>query len=350
MSPILDLIEWVDESGNDIVQRVPAYGSGEFRLGSQVVVRDSQRAVFFRDGRALDVLGPGRHTLSTQNIPILANLVGLVFGGRSPFRAEVVYVSMRQFTDMKWGTPQPIIFRDSDLGMVRLRAFGTYAMEVADPQLFVTKIVGTQGAYSTADIEDYLRGIIVAELASVLGSVLTSVLDLAGRYNDIAAAVRASTQDDFAEVGLTLRSFYVGAITPPEEVQRLIDERAGMGAIGNMQAYMQFKAAQALGDAARNEGGAAGAMAGLGAGVGMGAVFGQMMGQAGAQAANQPPAPVAPTATITCPRCQTQAQAGSRFCPNCGQQLSGTVRCPQGHENPVGARFCAECGAPLTAT
>lgn len=353
MSPILDLIEWVDESGTEIVKRVPEYGSGEFRLGSQVVVRDSQRAVFFRDGRALDVLGPGRHTLSTQNIPLLANLISIPFGGRSPFRAEVVFVSMRQFLDMKWGTPQPIIYRDSDLGMVRLRAFGTYAMEVADPQLFITRIVGTQGAYTTAEIEDYLRGIIVSELTSVLGSVLTSVLDLAGRYNDIAAAVKAAIQDDFANVGLTLRTFYVGAVSPPDEVQRLIDERAGMGAIGNMDAYTRFKAAQAIGDAARAEGGAAGAMAGLGAGAGLGAVFGQIMGQSIAQPAGQAAAQPAPAAapaqpaTITCPKCQNQVPAGSRFCPNCGQQLGGTVRCPQGHENPIGARFCAECGAPL---
>lgn len=349
---ILDLVEWVDESGAEIVHREPPYGSGEFRLGSQVVVRDSQRAVFFRDGRGLDVLGPGRHTLSTQNIPLLANLVGLVFGGKSPFRAEVVFVSMRQFLDLKWGTPQPIVFRDSDLGMVRLRAFGSYAMEVADPQLFVTKVVGTQGAYTTSEIEDYLRGVIVSEVTTVLSSVLTSILDLAGRYNDIALAVKAGVQDDFASLGLTLRSFFIGAITPPDEVQKMMDERASMGAIGNMQAYMQFKAAQAIGDAARAEGGAAGAMAGLGAGAGLGAVFGQMIGSAmqPSQApAAPPPAQPAPAATIACPRCQSQVPGGSRFCPNCGQQLAGTVRCPQGHENPVTARFCAQCGAQLIA-
>jgi membrane protease subunit (stomatin/prohibitin family) len=293
MAPILDLVEWVDESGSDIVQRVPAVGSGEFRLGSQVVVRDSQRAVFVRDGRGLDVLGPGRHTLSTANIPILADLIGLAFGGRSPFRAEVVFVSMRQFLDMKWGTAQPIIFRDSELGMVQLRGFGQYAMEVADPQLFVTRIVGTQGALTTADIADYLRGIIVAEVTTTLSSLLTTIVDLAGRYTDIALAVKAGVQDDFAALGLTLRTFVVGAITPPEQVQAIIDERSSMGAIGDMQAYMQYKAAQALGDAARSEGGAAGAMAGLGAGAGMGAVFGQMVGQA----VQPPTAPAAPAAS-----------------------------------------------------
>lgn len=291
MSPILDLVEWVDESGSEIVHRVPEVGSGEFRLGSQVVVRDSQRAVFVRDGRGLDVFQPGRHTLSTANIPLLADLIGIVFGGRSPFRAEVIFVSMRQFLDMKWGTAQPIIYRDSELGMVQLRGFGQYAMEVADPQLFVTKIVGTQGALTTSDIADYLRGIIVTEVTTTLSAMLTSIVDLAGRYNEIGQAVKAGVQDDFAALGLTLRTFVVGAITPPETVQAMIDERSSMGAIGNMQAYMQFKAAQALGDAARAEGGAAGTMAGLGAGAGLGAVFGQMIGQS-----MQPPAqPAQPT-------------------------------------------------------
>ncbi|MCC6627148.1 MAG: SPFH domain-containing protein [Chloroflexi bacterium] len=298
MSPILDLVEWVDESGGEIVHRVPEVGSGEFRLGSQVVVRDSQRAVFVRDGRGLDVFQPGRHTLSTANIPLLADLIGIVFGGRSPFRAEVIFVSMRQFLDMKWGTAQPIIYRDSELGMVQLRGFGQYAMEVADPQLFVTKIVGTQGALTTADVADYLRGIIVAEVTTTLSAMLTSIVDLAGHYTEIGQAVKAGVQDDFAALGLTLRTFVVGAITPPEKVQAMIDERSSMGAIGNMQAYMQFKAAQALGDAARAEGGAAGAMAGLGAGAGLGAAFGQMIGQAVQQPApTAPPAPPAPAVT-----------------------------------------------------
>src|SRR3954453_17256275 len=158
---ILDVIEFLDPTGRQIIQRVPEGGSGEFRLGSQLIVRESQVAVFFRDGKALDVFGPGRHTLSTQNIPLLANLISIPFGGTSPFRAEVVFVSLRDFIDQKWGTSEPVVFRDSELGMVRLRAFGTYAMSIADPQQFVNKIVGTQGLYTTDQIGDYLRGIIV---------------------------------------------------------------------------------------------------------------------------------------------------------------------------------------------
>src|SRR4051812_27547197 len=144
---VIDLIQYTDEYAGEIVHRVPESGSGEFRLGSQLVVRESQRAVFFRDGKALDVFGPGRHTISTNNIPFLTGLIGAITGGTSMFTAEVYFVSMREFTDMKWGTAQPVAFRDADLGMVRLRAFGTYTMRVDDPQLFVGQIVGARGSY-----------------------------------------------------------------------------------------------------------------------------------------------------------------------------------------------------------
>src|SRR4051794_24932137 len=153
---VIDLIQLPDERSDELVRRVPETGSGEFRLGSQLVVRESQRAVFFRDGKALDVFGPGRHTISTNNIPFLTGLIGALTGGRSMFTAEVYFVSMREFTDMKWGTAQPVAFRDADLGMVRLRAFGTYTMRVDDPQLFVGQIVGARGSFGTAAIDELL--------------------------------------------------------------------------------------------------------------------------------------------------------------------------------------------------
>src|SRR5215212_4200597 len=154
---IFDIIEFHDATGQQMVHRFPESGSGEFRLGSQLIVREGQAAVFFRDGKALDVFGPGRHTLSTQNIPLLTDLLSIPFGGKSPFRAEVVFVNLADFLDMKWGTSEPVTFRDKELGMVRLRAYGTYSMAVADPQQFVNKIVGSRGLYDTNQIEDYLR-------------------------------------------------------------------------------------------------------------------------------------------------------------------------------------------------
>ncbi|MBN1485240.1 MAG: SPFH domain-containing protein [Chloroflexia bacterium] len=288
---LLEVIEFLDETGKHIIHRIPEHGSGEIRLGSQCVVRESQVAVFFRGGQSLDVLGPGTHTLTTANIPILVNLIKLPFGSKSPFRAEVVFVNMREFVDMKWGTPQMIPYRDSDFGIVRLRGHGTYAIQVDDPQLFVNKIAGTQGIYTTDRIEDYLRSMIVSKLADLIGENLTSVLDLAGQYDELSGAIRVKLADDFANVGMVLKAFYITAITVPEEVERAIDERAQMGAIGDMNAYLRFKSARAIGDAATAEGagGLTGALVAGAAGLGLGgAVAGQAIQgmQPGAPAAS----------------------------------------------------------------
>jgi membrane protease subunit (stomatin/prohibitin family) len=289
---VIDLIQNPNESNDEIVVRVPQSGSGEFRLGSQLVVRESQMAVFFRDGKALDVFGPGRHTISTNNIPLLTGLIGMLTGGKSMFTAEVYFVSMREFTDMKWGTPQPVAFRDADLGMVRLRAFGQYSMRVKDPQIFVTTVVGTRGAYSTSQIDEYLRGVIVSEFNDLLGEAKTPLLDLGGLTNELGASVRNSVGADFNRLGLELTTFQILAITPPEEVQKAIDQRSAMGALGNMATYTQYQAANAMRDAANNpSGGGAATGAGLGAGMAMGQAMSQAFqsAQQAGQSAAQPP-------------------------------------------------------------
>ena len=351
---VLDLIEHPDESANEIVHREPESGSGEFRLGSQLVVRESQRAVFVRDGKALDVFGPGRHTLSTNNIPLLGALIGAPFGGKSPFTAEVVFVSMREFTDMKWGTPQPLAFRDSELGMVRLRAFGTYSMRVAEPQLFVNQVVGNRGNYTTGAIDDFLKSVVIAEFNDILGGVQTTILDLPALSNEVATALRNALSDDFERLGLALTTLQISAVTPPEEVQKRIDERSGMGALGDMRAYTQYRTAQAIGDAANNPG-AAGDVAATGVGFGAGLGMGQAMAGAVRDAFATPEsapagAPVASTATATvaCPNCQAIIPANAKFCPNCGQARASTAVCPKcATENPVGAKFCTNCGTAL---
>ncbi len=280
MPRIIDVVQFLDETGNEIIHREPEGGPGDFRIGSQVIVRESQVAVFFRDGRALDILGPGRHTITTYNVPIIANLVDWATGGQSPFPAEVVFVNMRQFIDQKWGTSEPLAFRDAAFGMARLRAFGTYAYQVNNPSVFVNQIAGQQGILTTTQIQDYLRGIIVQRFTDTLARQQRALLDLPGVYGEIAVGARSQLMDDFAALGLLLDAFYINAITPTEETSRAIDERAAMGAIGDLDAYLKFKSARAIGDAALNPGGAADAGVGLGAGIGLGAGLAGLAGQA----------------------------------------------------------------------
>lgn len=351
---ILDLIEYPNEASGELAHRLPEDDSGEFRLGSQLVVRESQRAVFFRDGKALDIFGPGRHTISTNNIPLLTGLLGLPFGGDSPFRAEVFFVSMREFTDMKWGSQQPLVYRDTELGMIRLRAFGTYSLKVSDPQVFVDQVVGTRGSYRTAAIEDFLRSIILNEFNDLLGDVQTSILDIQGMTREIADGSRAALADDFSRLGLDLITFQISAITPPEEVQERIDERSGMAAIGDMGAYTQYKTAQAIGDAAQNEGSGSDATStgvGLGAGLGIGQAMAGAIGGAYQQsqgAGQQQPPQEQQAATRTCPNCQATVPANSKFCPECGTNLT-EQQCPECKAmNAPGAKFCTNCGASLS--
>jgi membrane protease subunit (stomatin/prohibitin family) len=327
---ILDLIQHPNEYPDEIVHRVPESGSGEFRLGSQLVVREAQQAVFVRDGKSLDVFGPGRHTISTNNIPLLTALIGLPFGGESPFTAEVYFVSMRDFLDLKWGTPQPLAFRDTEFGMIRLRAHGTYAIRVDNPQLFVNQIVGTRGAYSVNDLDEYLRTIIINQFNDLLGETHKSLLDIQGVTLELAATAQNALTTAFERLGLRLIAFQIAGITPPDEVARKIDERSGMAAVGDMATYTQYQAAQAMRDAAQNQG-AAGGAAGTGVGFGAGMAMGQIMGQAAQQA----------TSGQTPARTNQGTSAGGAvsgapsFCANCGKPL------------PEGANFCPNCGTAV---
>ena len=347
---IMDVIEHFDESGREMVHRVPESGSGDFRLGSQLIVRESQAAVFFRDGKALDTLGAGRHTLTTANIPLLTRLISIPFSGQTPFKAEVYFVNLREFLDMKWGTSEAITVRDTDLGIVRLRAFGRFAMQISDPQLFVNKVVGTQGLYDTSQIEGYLRGMIVSKLTDLLGEVSKSVLDLPRLYDEIGAATKAKMGDDFAALGVALKAFYVENVSLPEEVQKMIDRGAGIRAVGDMDKLLKMDVAEGLRDMAAKGGGAGEGGAGTGMGIGAGLGMGAAMAQAIMGAGQQQQAAAAPAAAaaggIVCPNCSAKNAAGAKFCNNCGQKLGGTGFCNQcGTQLASGSKFCSSCGA-----
>ncbi len=314
MARIFDVIEVPNQGPEEMVRRLPEVGSGDFRFGSQVIVREYQQAVFFRDGKAYDTFGAGGHTITTANAPLLTNLIRQVTEGRTPFTAEVYFVNMREFLDQKWGTPEPIPLRDADLGLVRLRAFGTFSMQVSDPALFVNKIVGAEGLYQTPQITQFLRSMVVSKLTDLLGTLGKGLFDLPTLYDEIGAGTKGKLGDDFANVGIQLKAFYVSNISPTEETAKAIDERASMGAIGDMQKYLQFQTARGIESAAQAGGGGAGgtlagAGVGLGAGVGMGAAMAQAMTQA--MAAGQGQAQQAPTAPGAVPEIMTLTEAAA---------------------------------------
>jgi len=287
MARIFDVVEYASEMSDEIVHRFPEVGVADLRIGSQIIVRESQQVVFFRDGKALDTFGPGRHTIITANIPKLIDFVGKAFNDRTPFTAEVYYVSMREFADRKWGTPQPIIVRNPGmgLGVALLQGFGSYSLQVKDPQQFVVQICGAQGIYRMSDIENRLRTMLLSKLQDLLGETAAknSVVELIGLTEELGAGVRAKAQDDFAAIGLTLKSFYIGNLKPSE---KSAEELRAMGML-DMQTYTQLQAADAMRDAAQNPSGGAGLTAGIGAGMGIGNVLSQsLQGLAGTGAAS----------------------------------------------------------------
>jgi membrane protease subunit (stomatin/prohibitin family) len=335
----MQVIQYTDPTGSTMVARWPREGTAEIQLGSQLIVEESQQAVFLRDGKALDTFGPGRHTLATQNLPFLTKLVGIPWDGKSPFQAAAIFVSAKTFVDLKWGTKEPVVFRDKELAMVRLRAFGKFAVRVKNAQAFVNQLVGTMGIYTSDGVEAYFKDVIVARLNDLLGETLQTIFDLPKVYDELAMGLKARVAEDFSKYGIELVDLFLGAITPPEEVQKLIDERTGMAALGNLDAYMKFKAAQAMGDAAKAQGtagGTVGAGIGLGLGAGIGAMLPGMMQQAmaGAPAAAAPAAVPAASAASAVPVATGAAAAGAspKFCGECGSPLA------------PGAKFCANCG------
>ncbi|SEP06222.1 SPFH domain-containing protein [Mucilaginibacter sp. OK283] len=281
MPELVEVLEFLDNSGSVMVKRVPDNGPTEIKWGAQLTVRETQEAIFFRDGQVVDVFAAGRYMLETRNFPVITKWVtSFAYGPNSPFRAEVYFTNKKLFTNLKWGTQEPILFADRDLKMVRLRAFGNYTIQISDSRVFVNQIVGTMGMYQDADIADYLKNIIVSKLTGILGKQAQSVMDLPSAYDTINENVKAALEPDFQNLGLSLHNFYVGSISVPEEVQEMIDQRSGMSALGNMDEFMKYKMAMSIQDAANNVNGIAGQTVGGGVGLGMGFMMPQMVQQA----------------------------------------------------------------------
>jgi membrane protease subunit (stomatin/prohibitin family) len=286
----IDIIEWTEPAQNDILAyRFPRYNN-EIKMGAKLTVREGQAAVFVNEGKLADVFLPGMYTLTTQNLPILATLLGWKYGFNSPFKAEVYFISMRQWTDQKWGTQNPIMLRDAEFGPVRVRAFGTYAFHVSDPAVFLRQLVATDPSFEAFEISNQMRNTIVSKFVDVIGQAKIPVLDLAGNYQKLSAGALEQIKPDLAGMGLALTLFYIENISLPPEVEQALDKRTQMGVLGDMSKFTQYQTATAIGDAAKNPGGIAGIGAGLGAGMAMAGQMAGAINTAGSAAAAAPPA------------------------------------------------------------
>lgn len=270
----IDIIEWTDSSNDTIVWRFPRY-QNEIKNGAKLTVRESQVAVFVNEGQVADAFTPGMYELTTQNLPILSTLKGWKYGFNSPFKAEVYFVSMRQFTNLKWGTKNPIMVRDAEFGPLRIRAFGSYAMKVKDPKLFLKEIAGTDHEFTTEEINEQLRNIVVTRFSDAVASSKIPVLDMAANYDEFSKIINEKINPEFNEIGIDLTKLLIENISLPEEVEKVLDKRTSMGIVGNLGAYTQFQAANAMEQAAQNPGGG---LAGAGVGMGMGWAMGNQMG------------------------------------------------------------------------
>ena len=318
-SQFIDVIEWKDSSDNTMVYRYDRNGK-EIMMGAQLTVRESQVAIMVNEGKLADVFQPGRYELQTQNMPILTALKSWKFGFNSPFKAEVYFINTKQFLDQKWGTSNPVMMRDAEFGMVRLRAHGIYSFRVSDPSAFLKEVFGTTALMTVDGVTGQIKRTLVSGLSDAIAQSKIPALDLAANYDELSQFALQTLSPRISNLGLKLESFVIENISLPDEVEKAMDRRTSMGVVGDLNQYTQFQAAEAMREAANNPGGMAGMGVGMGAGMGMSA----MMGQAMANAA-QPAAPAAP---------QAAAPAGeTKFCAECGSKIPRT------------AKFCPECGA-----
>ncbi|HMK37490.1 MAG TPA: SPFH domain-containing protein [Desulfomonilaceae bacterium] len=344
---LIDVIEWLEDSGDVLVWRFPDKDH-QIKMGAKLTVREGQAAVFVNEGQIADVFKPGLYSLTTQNMPVMTTLRSWKYGFESPFKAEVYFVSTRNFLDLKWGTQNPVMMRDPDFGVVRLRAFGTYGIKVNDPGVFMKQIVGTEGTYTTDEIEGQLRSMLVSSFAAMLGNSHTAALDLAANYQTMGEKARTDMETDFQGYGLSLTRFVIENISVPPEVEKMLDTRSQMGIVGgDMARFTQFQTAQAIPEAAKS--GGAGDFMGMGAGIAMGQQMAGAMASSFSQQQQQPPPQQTAQSAQSkfCVQCGKAAPPEAKFCPECGKPLD--QKCPEcGTPVEPAAKFCKECGHKLS--
>jgi membrane protease subunit (stomatin/prohibitin family) len=364
----IEVIEWNNTAG-DIVYKFPVYDNA-IKMGAQLIVREAQAAIFVNEGVIADVFGPGRHTLQTENMPLLTGLKSWKYGFNSPFKADVYFVSTAIFTDQKWGTTNPVIMRDPELGAIRVRGFGNFSYRVSDPALFMRSLFGSNEQFTPDNIHGYFKTLIISSVSDALAESQIPVIDIATRYEELSQGIALRLESHFRELGFAFTGFVIENLSLPPEVEAMIDRKSSMNIAGNLDQYMKYQTAEAIRESANNTGGG---LAGAGAGMGAAMAMGQMMQGAlnpNAQNGNTPPTPQpaisqpsgsqpVPTSSsaplgqsnedtrqsaeqpnllgdVACDSCQTPMKPGDKFCSQCG-----TPR-------PV-ASFCKECGTKLAA-
>lgn len=337
---LLKVIEWSDMTSDTIVKRFTCEDRYAIMKGSRLVVRESQMAVLVNKGQFADVFGPGTYKLEDlANIPILSALANWVYAFETKWTAEVYFINTVQFNNQKWGTQNPVMLRDKDFGMIRIRAFGVYSFRATDIQKCIKEFAGTRGEAKVDDVNEYLKRTIISKLSDVIGESKIAALDFASQYDELSEFAQAKMQQYFENFGLELCTFHIENISLPEEVEKMLDTRTSMGIMGDkMGSFTQYQAAQAMRDAAKNP---SGGLAGAGIGLGAGVSLGNIMGNAMAQAKDIPA-----EAKAVCPKCGAGVKKDAKFCPDCGEKLALT--CPQcGAVLAKGAKFCPECGKKI---
>ncbi|MCU0590322.1 MAG: SPFH domain-containing protein [Desulfobacterales bacterium] len=335
----LENLEWFDETGKNLVHRLPQEGSGEIKWGAQLTVRESQAAVFFYKGKAVGAFGPGRHTLKTGNIPVLTKIASIPWAMSSPLRAEVYFVNLKVFTNLKWGTRDPVAYKDTELGLVRLRAYGVFNIQVVQPALFINRLVGTQGIYTTSEIEEYINRVIVSRFNDFMGQTLDTLLNLPAKYDELSQGLNRRLEEDLGHFGIRLTHLYISAITPPPEVQKAIDDRSRMGVFKDMEKLMQMKAAMAMEKSSESSGEGSSGM-GTSLGLMLPAMFAQYFNSSKTAGAKTEAAE-----SYVCPDCRNSLSTDAKFCPQCGHQVVVFIQCTRCGKNLApNSKFCSRCG------
>ncbi|SEN54854.1 SPFH domain-containing protein [Paenibacillus sp. OV219] len=362
----IEVIEWVEDT-DSIVYRFPAYDNA-IKMGAQLTVREGQAAIFLNEGTIADVFGPGRYELSTQNMPVLTALKAWKHAFNSPFKADVYFVNTTTITDQKWGTTNPIIMRDKEIGVIRARGFGNYSFRVTDPAVFMEGIFGAKQEFHPEQIGGFFKTMIVSGVSDLLAESSVSVIDLATQYDELSVQAAAKLQPNFSAIGLELTALVIENISLPAEVETMIDRRSSMNIAGNLDQYVKFQSAEAIRDAAQHGGdGLAGAGVGLGAGLAMGQLFSQSIAgaaQPGSEAEAKAAVQAAKEAkeavpaeqeqgggtapTVPCGGCGHPLGEKDKFCSECGIARPERSFCPEcGTAQRTGVKFCTSCGTKM---